>query len=372
MNLPRRKLFVFVATLVAIGLSSSAIPLSAQNVYLRTNLVSDIAGVANFTDPNLVNPWGITSSATSPFWISDNGAGVSTLYNGEGMAFPTSSPLVVTIPTPPNAKAGAVAAPTGVVFNGSGDFVVSGGGKSGVARFIFATEDGTISGWSPGVDATHAILVVNNSGPGLSADRTHLGAVYKGLAIGNNGSGNFLFATNFRSAVVEIYDGQFRLVKTFTDPNVPSGFAPFGIRNINGQLFVTFAKQNAQKHDDVAGPGNGFVDIFDLSGNLQKRFASQGTLNSPWGLVLTPANFGAFSNALLLGNFGDGRINAFDPITGNFLGQLQDPFGNTLAINGLWGLIFGNGATAGPATTLFFTAGIADEAHGLFGSITAQ
>jgi uncharacterized protein (TIGR03118 family) len=313
MSLRHARLFVFVATLVALGLCSSA--MSAQNVYLRTNLVSDIAGVANFTDPHLVNPWGITASDTSPFWISDNGAGVSTLYNGQGVAFPANSPLVVTIPTPPNAKAGAVAAPTGVVFNGSGDFVVSAGGKSGAARFIFATEDGTISGWNPAVDATHAILVVNNSGPGLSADRTHLGAVYKGLAIGNNGSGNFLFATNFRNAVVEVYDRQFHLVKTFTDPNVPAGFAPFGIRNIDGRLFVTFAEQNAQKHDDVAGPGNGFVDIFDLNGVFQKRFASHGTLNSPWGLVLSPANFGMFSNALLVGNFGDGRINAFDPQT---------------------------------------------------------
>jgi uncharacterized protein (TIGR03118 family) len=371
MNRRRNNRFTYIiAALIAIGLTLSAVPLSAQSHYLRTNLVSDIPGVANFTDPHLVNPWGIVATSTSPFWISDNGAGASTLYNGQGQAFPTSSPLVVTIPTPANAKAGAVASPTGVVNNTSADFVVSASGKSGPARFIFATEDGTINGWNPTVDATHAILAVNNSGPGRSADRTGLGAVYKGLAIGNNGSGNFLYATNFRDAVVEMYDAQFQLVKAFTDPDIPAGFAPFGIRNINNQLFVTYAKQDAKKHDDVAGDGNGFVDIFDLNGILQKRFASQGTLNSPWGLALS-ANFGVFSNALLVGDFGDGKINAFDPTTGNFLGQLQDPFG-TVIINGLWGLSFGNGGTAGPTTTLFFTAGIADEAHGLFGSIAAE
>jgi uncharacterized protein (TIGR03118 family) len=356
-------------------IAMSASYASAQAIYVRTNLVSDIAGVANFTDPNLVNAWGIVAAdGTGPFWIADNGTGVSTLYNGNGVAFPTNSPLVVTIPTPPNSRAGAVAAPTGIVFNGTSDFVVSAGGKSGPARFIFATEDGTISGWNPTVDGTHAILVVNNSGPGLSADRTKLGAVYKGLAIGNSGSANLIYATNFRDGVVEIYNASFLFVKAFTDANVPSGFAPFGIRNINNQLFVTYAKQNAQKHDDVAGPGNGFVDIFDLNGNLISRFASQGTLNSPWGLVPTPASFGTFSSAILIGNFGDGRINAFDS-HGTFLGQLQEEHAaiiNPLTIDGLWGLSFGNGGTAGPTNTLFFTAGIGAEGHGLFGLITPQ
>jgi uncharacterized protein (TIGR03118 family) len=278
----------------------------------------------------------------------------------------------VTIPTPPNSPAGAVAAPTGVVFNSTTSFVVSAGGKSGPSRFIFATEDGTISGWNPTVDGTHAILTVNNSGPGASADRTRLGAVYKGLAIGNNGSGNFIYATNFRDGVVEIYNAQFQLVKSFTDSGIPSGFAPFGIRNINNKLFVTYAKQDAKHHDDVKGPGNGFVDIFDLNGNLQSEFAVQGTLNSPWGLEVAPLNFGEFSGALLVGNFGDGRINAFSQTTGVFLGQLRDTFGNPMTINGLWGLNFGNGGPQAPPTTLFFTAGIGDESHGLFGSITSQ
>lgn len=364
---------VLVAGLALLLIASSAH--AQSSIYLRTNLVSDIAGVANFTDPNLVNSWGIVAAGgTGPFWIADNGTGVSTLYNGDGVAFPTNSPLVVTIPTPPNNRSGAVAAPTGVVFNSTGSFVVSAGGKSGPARFIFATEDGTISGWNPTVDATHAILVVNNSGPGLSADRTNLGAVYKGLAIGNNGSGDFVYATNFRNGVVEIYDATFQFVKAFTDASIPSGFAPFGIRNINNQLFVTYAKQDAKKHDDVAGAGNGFVDIFDLNGNFVSRFASQGTLNSPWGLVLSPAGFGTFSTAILVGNFGDGKINAFD-MNGNFLDQLQEEHASIitpLTIDGLWGLAFGNGGTAGPTTTLFFTAGIGAEGHGLFGSITPQ
>jgi uncharacterized protein (TIGR03118 family) len=222
------------------------------------------------------------------------------------------------------------------------------------------------------VDGTHAILTVNNSGPGASAGRTRLGAVYKGLAIGNNGSGDFIYATNFRDSVVEMYNAQFQLVKSFTDSGIPSGFAPFGIRNINNKLFVTYAKQDAKHHDDVKGPGNGFVDIFDLNGNLQSEFAVQGTLNSPWGLEVAPLNFGEFSGALLVGNFGDGRINAFSQTTGVFLGQLRDTFGNPMTINGLWGLNFGNGGPQAPPTTLFFTAGIGDESHGLFGSITSQ
>jgi uncharacterized protein (TIGR03118 family) len=359
-----------VAFLVIISAITQA---SAQTSYLRTNLVSDIPGVANFSDSNLVNAWGIVNAGdTGPIWIADNGTGLSTVYDGEGVAFPANSPLVVTIPTAPNSPAGAVAAPTGVVFNSTNSFVVSAGGKSGASRFIFATEDGTISGWNPAVDSTHAILAVNNSGPGASADRTNLGAVYKGLAIGNNGSGDFIYATNFRDGVVEIYNAQFQFVKSFTDSGIPSGFAPFGIRNLSGKLFVTYAKQDAKHHDDVKGPGNGFIDIFDLNGNLQSEFAAHGTLNSPWGIAVAPSSFGEFSGALLVGNFGDGRINAFSQNAGDLLGQLQDTFGNPMTINGLWGLNFGNGAHQAPTTTLFFTAGIGDEGHGLFGSITSQ
>lgn len=370
----KRAHFIRAAAVAAFLVLISAVTQAfAQTSYQRTNLVSDIAGVANFTDASAVNPWGIVNAGdTGPIWIADNGTGVSTVYTGAGVAFPVNSPLVVIIPTPPNSPAGAVAAPTGIVFNSTTSFVVSAGEKSGASLFIFATEDGTISGWSPAVDRTHAILAVNNSGPGRSAGRTPRGAVYKGLAIGNNGSGDFIYATNFRDGRVEMYNAQFHLTKSFTDPSIPSGYAPFGIRNINNKLFVTYAKQDAKHHDDVAGQGNGFIDIFDLNGNLQSQFAVQGTLNSPWGLALAPANFGDFGGALLVGNFGDGRINAFSLNTGDFLGQLQDTFGNPMTIDGLWGLNFGNGTSAAPTTTLFFTAGIGDEGHGLFGSITSQ
>jgi uncharacterized protein (TIGR03118 family) len=244
--------------------------------------------------------------------------------------------------------------------------VVSEGGKSGPSSFIFATEDGTISGWNHNVDPNNAILEVDQSGSG---------AVYKGLALVRNESGHFLVATNFRNSTVDVFDRSFvpaALAGSFTDPNLPAGFAPFGIRNINGRLFVTYAKQNAKKHDDVAGPGNGFVDVFDSDGNLIRRFASAGTLNSPWGLALTPKQFGRFSEDLLVGDFGDGRINAFNPQTGEFLGQLENKDENPITISGLWGLVFGNGTKVGGSrNTLFFSAGIAEEQHGLFGSIRA-
>jgi uncharacterized protein (TIGR03118 family) len=232
--------------------------------------------------------------------------------------------------------------------------------------FIFDTEDGTISGWNPTFpDKSHAILAVDRSNVGK-------GAVYKGLAIGSNSSGTFIFATNFRFGTIEMFDSNFKLVRSFADQRLPQSFAPFGIQNIGGNLYVTFAKRNGAKHDDVAGPGNGFVDVFDTSGNLIRRLIARGSLNSPWGLALAPANFGQFSNDLLVGNFGDGHINAFDPDTGAFLGQLRDQNGNSITIDGLWSLQFGNDAVAGPSNELFFTAGIDGEAHGLFGDIQSE
>ncbi len=334
-----------------LGISSTAF---AQR-YAQTNLVSDTPGVAAVTDPNLVNPWGISFSSSSPFWFSDNGTGLSTLYSGSSII-----PLVVTVP-PPNGSTDT-ATPTGTVFNGTANFVVSSGGASGPAVFLFATEDGTISGWSPAVDHTHAILAVDNSA---------LGAVYKGLASVNTASGSFLYATNFHDGSIEMYDSNFQLVKTFTDTDLPAGFAPFGIRTIKGKLYVTFAKQDAEKHDDAAGTGRGFVDVFDIHGNKLSRLISHGALNSPWGLALAPSNFGLFSNALLVGNFGNGRINAYDPATGASLGSLRDSKGKPLWIDGLWGLAFGNGKAAGPKNALFFTAGPDGEAHGLYGELQA-
>lgn len=352
--------FFLVILALIFSLAAMSSDIGESRVYTRVNLVSDIDGVARFSDTNLVNPWGLAFGPTSPFWVADNNGHVSTLYNGRGQAFPVGSPLVVAIPTPTSPTGGA---PTGLVFSGGGDFMVSANSKSGPSIFLFSTEDGTILGWSPAVSVTSAVIAKDNSSSG---------AVYKGLAIADTPQGNFLYATNFHAAVVEMYDSNFSLVKTFTDPNVDTNFAPFGIQNIDGKLFVTFALQKLpDKHDDQSGPGNGFVDEFATDGTMIRRFASHGTLNSPWGLALAPDGFGKFSHHLIVGNFGDGRINAFDR-EGDFDAQLIDPEGNLLTINGLWALQFGNGAkNGGSRHKLFFTAGIADESHGLFGFIKA-
>jgi uncharacterized protein (TIGR03118 family) len=354
--------------LVAIAVALAVVPSVAANHGLatsafvhQTNLVSNVPGLAQTTDPNLVNAWGITASATSPFWVSDNGAGVSTLYNGAGQPIP----LVVTIAPPGGSPPGTLAAPTGAVFNPTNDFVVSKGTKSGKALFIFATEDGTVSGWNPGVDSTHSIL---------GADNSASAAVYKGLALGSTLSGNFLYATNFRAGTVDVFDKNFKpatlAAGAFTDPLVPIGFAPFGIQNIGGLLYVTYAKQNAARHDDVAARGNGFVDVYDTSGTLLQRVAAGGRLNSPWGLAMAPPTWGRVAGDLLVGNFGDGAINVFDPVTGDWRGGLKTETGAPLRIDGLWGLRFGNGGNAGSPNTLFFTAGPNGEQDGLFGSLT--
>jgi uncharacterized protein (TIGR03118 family) len=332
--------------------------------YRQVNLVSDVSGVAAVTDPNLVNPWGLVHSPTSPWWISDNGTGVSTLYDGAGEPFPVGSPLVVTIPPP---AGGSSASPTGVVFNGTSNFTLSAGATSAPALFIFATEDGTISGWAPQVDLHNAILEVDNSANPTAAS----GAVYKGLALGTANGADFLYATNFRAARIDVFDHAFKPVSafSFSDAAIPAGFAPFGIANIGNKLYVTYAEQNAAKHDDVSGPGNGFVDVYSSTGALLQRLVSHGVLNSPWGMALAPNGFGKFSRDLLVGNFGDGHINAYDPKNGELQGTLLDEDGKPIVIGGLWGLGFGNGANAGPTHDLFFTAGIGAEGHGLFGDL---
>lgn len=332
---------------------------ATSTTFQQVNLVSDIPGLALHTDPDLVNPWGISHSPTSPFWVSDNGTGLSTLYNGAG----TKQALVVTIPPPAGSPAGTTAKPTGQVFNSTADFVVTNGTTSAASRFIFATEDGTISGWNPTVDPTHAILAVDNSASG---------AIYKGLASGANASGNFLYAANFHAGTIDVFDKDFHQVQlagSFTDPDIHRGFAPFNIQNLGGKLYVTYAKQDADGEDDVAGPANGYVDIFDTNGNLLQRLATRGRLNSPWGLAFAPASFGAFAGDLLVGNFGDGRINIIDPVTGEFLDQLRDANNRPITIDGLWALIVGNGGNGGDVDKVYFTAGPNDEAHGLFGSL---
>ncbi len=320
------------------------------NVYVQHNLVSDIPGNADVTDPNLVDPWGMSFTATSPFWISDAGKSVATLYNGAG----TITPLVVSIPA--GAKGPAKASVSGQVNNNTTVFLLPTGTKS---SFIFATEDGTISAWSAGAAST---VMVDNSA---------IGAVYEGLAIGTSAIGGTLYAPNFNTGNIDVFDGKFApatLAGSFQDPSLPSGFAPFNIWNLGGQLYVMYAKQNAAKKRDQAGLGNGFVNVFDLNGTFQKRLISNGVLNSPWGIAIAPAGWGAFGGAVLVGNFGDGHINAFDSTTGAALGTLQDKNGQPIVNSGLWSLAFGNGAT-GDSNTLYFTAGIQGETHGLFGAI---
>src|SRR6476469_5231020 len=363
-----------VAISASIALARIATPASAAGggiatrSYVQTNLVSDVPGLAAHTHPDLKNPWRTAVGPGSPIWVSDNHAGVTTLYDGAG----NPQPLVVAIPAPPSAGKDAVGAPTGQAFNTfdptSSDFVISENGRSGPAFFLFATEDGTIAGWNPNVDRPHAVIAVDRST--ATDDAGDVGAIYKGLTLVATPAGKFLYASNFRFGTVDVFDSHFNLVSSFTDPTVPAGFAPFGIHNIGGKLFVTFAKQDAQKHDDDARPGNGFVDVFSPNGNLLQRFVSRGKLDSPWAVTLAPSTFGAFGGDILVGNFGDGRINAFDPSTGEQVGQLSSAVGGPITIDGLWGLRFAPATPGAGPNTLFFTAGINHEADGLFGEIT--
>jgi uncharacterized protein (TIGR03118 family) len=334
---------------------------SPANSYLIHNLVSDLPDTADFQDPNLVNPWGIATTATSPFWIGNNGSGTSTLYGTTG----TAVALVVTIPTPAGPTGGAV---SGVIANTTTSFPVATGKN---ASFIFCTEDGTVSGWNSSVNATAGVVVI---------DQSKANSVFKGCVIGGTAAAPILYVTDFHNAAVDMFDANFKPLpapKAFVDPSIPAGYAPFGIANFGGKIYVTYAKQDAEMHDDVAGAGNGYVDVFDGSGNLLTQLISKGALNSPWGMQIAPATFGQFSGALLVANFGDGTINAFDPAKGTPLGTLNDSTGHVLAIPGLWGLLFGNGGKGGDTSTLYFTAGIPgpygdpDETHGLFGSIQA-
>ncbi len=346
--------FIVLATAGILALASLAGPAAAKGL-VQLNLVSDQAGMALRTDPLLVNAWGIAfNGAGTILWVNDNGTGVSTLYDRFGAPLP----LVVTIP-PPQGETGT-AAPTGIVFNPTDQFVITQNQKSGRSLFLFDTEDGTISGWNPQVNATEAVLAV---------DRSATGAVYKGLALAQSGGSPFVYATNFHSGFVEMFDAQFGMVGQFTDPAITDqGYGPFGIRNVNGLLFVTYAKQKPGKHDDQAGPGNGFVVVFEPDGDLLGVFAQHGVLNSPWGMVVAPNGLGRFGGTLFVGNFGDGTINAFDLRSGRFVGQLEDRMGRTLAIEGLWGLEKNPAFTTG-IRSIYFSAGPNEETDGLLGTL---
>lgn len=325
--------------------------------YQVHNLVSDGAVTAPHTDVHLKNTWGVAFNPFGFVWVANNHDGTSTLYDGNGV--PQS--LVVSVPGADGVSPGS---PTGMIYNGSADFVVAAGGLSGPARFLFAGEDGAISGWAPNVDSTHALLAVVTPG-----------AIYKGVAMAANGTSNRLYATDFHNGRINVFDrnfAPFTTVGDFIDVTIPAGFAPFGIQNIDGNLYVTYAKQDADREDDQAGRGRGFVNVFDTEGRLLRRVVTRTGLNAPWGVAVSPANFGALSNRLLVSNFGDGTISAYDRQSGAFVGQLTGSDGKPLKIPGLWGIQFGNGLASQPTNTLFFGAGPFDEADGVYGSITVK
>jgi uncharacterized protein (TIGR03118 family) len=341
----------------------------SHDFYESHVLVSDGSVPADFTDANLVNAWGVVFNPQAVVWIADNHTGKSTLYDGTGKPVP----LVVTIPPAPGETQGS---PTGIVFSGGTDFVVKGKTKtgqdgSGPARFIFASEGGQITGWVPTVNTATTFLAVDSSAGG---GPNH--AIYKGLALGGNGTTHLLYAADFHNARVDVFDGTFQPAKlpagAFTDSHVPKGYAPFGIQAVNGDIVVTYAKQGPDAVDDVHGRGLGFVDIFDPNGKLVQRFAARGVLNAPWGVALAPSSFGRFGGALLIGNFGDGTINAYGPISGRFLGSLRDSKGKRLVIDGLWGIAFGNGLLQQDTNALFAAAGPAAEQHGTYSVVRAR
>jgi len=366
MTIPHgRRLLETCALFTAIGVTLAA-QTTVPNTFLIHNLVSDLPGIADHQDPNLVNAWG-NGFGASPFWIGNNGSGTSTLYDGTG----TASALVVNIPSAGGALTGGPV--TGVIQNSfSSNTAVFDVASGKPASFLFCAEDGVISGWNSTVDSTHAHILFDNS---------KSGAVYKGCALGGTSTAPLLFAANFNAGSVDVFDGNVNPVvnaKAFVNPAVPAGFAPFNVQNIGGTLYVTYAKQDSMKHDDVAGPGNGYVAPFDQSGNLLGNPIVQGALNSPWGMAIAPASFGPFGGLLLVGNFGDGKINAFNATTGKLNGTLNDIKGNPIATPGLWSLNFGGAARNADPGTLYFTAGIGGgpnndpvESHGLLGSIQA-
>jgi uncharacterized protein (TIGR03118 family) len=338
----------------------------------------NVTHIAKFFDPNLVNPWGIATSATSPFWIADNGTSVSTLYNTAG----TPLSLVVSIPSPGD-PLGASGTPTGIAFNtaaAQGAFKISGVTSGNLpvtapAAFLFATEDGTILGWNPAVNPSgfdplkagkYAIIAANPPG-----------AAYKGLALATDTDGTTrLYATNFGTGTVDVFDTSFQLVPSipaFFDPKLPRGYAPFNIVpiTVNGttRMFVTYAVKDAETGDDVSGESHGIVDTFELDGTGIQRFAQHGQLNSPWGVALAPAGFGRLGGTLWIGNFGNGHIDAYDPTTGRFIDKVRNSHGQAIVIDGLWAIKFGNGGNGGSPNTLYFTAGPNEEADGLFGSL---
>jgi uncharacterized protein (TIGR03118 family) len=341
--------------------TSGQVPTPTRTAYSGRVLVSDGSLAAATADRNLINPWGIAFAPDSPVWIANNATGTATLYDGRGL----KDPRVVALPAGMNGAAN----PSGVVFNGTTDFRVSNGTQSAAASFIFDGEGGTLIAWAPTVDPANGIIVYDDGGGG---------AVYTGLAIAADRGANFLYATDFRNNKIDVFDRDFTKVAAaagaFTDPSLAAGFAPFGIGAVTtgGEtvLIVTYAQRAPGSNAAVNGPGLGLVNVFDTSGALLRHLVPVGgNLNAPWGIALAPAGFGSLSNTLLIGNFGDGVINAYDPATGAWVESIRDSAGQQIATPGLWGIAFGNGARNQPVTTLFFAAGVANEAAGVYGRI---
>jgi uncharacterized protein (TIGR03118 family) len=345
-----------LAGLLSLGCALAPSAQAGDSVYSVHNLVSDGSVVADHTDANLKNPWGVAFNPSGFVWVSNNHSGTSTLYNGAGV--PQS--LVVKVPGAPGG--GATGSPTGIVFSGSTDFVVSNGSASGASRFIFCTEDGTISGWAPTVDVNNALIAVNRPGSN-----------YKGLAVASNADGNHLYAADFHNARIDVFDKNFALTTVaggFKDKKIPVRYAPFNIQALGGLLYVAYAKRDKGGEDEKAGPRLGFVDVFNTDGQRLHRLVKHDGLNAPWGLALAPADFGQFSNLLLVGNFGDGTISAYDPVSGQARGMLKDTSGMPLHIDGLWGMAFGNGVQGQGKNVLYFAAGPLGEAGGVYGSVS--
>lgn len=339
-----------IAALISVVL---LLALSAAAQYTRTNLTGDAQGEGTFTDPHLKNGWGLAAvraTLTGTFWVADEGTGLATVYQATGQ------PLGTVVTIPPGSGNGA-GTPAGLVTNNTSSFVITEGTHSAPAMFLFSTLDGTISGYNPAVDATHAVIAVNKSGTG---------ALYSGLAIAHTNSGDFLYAADAAGDKVDMYDAHFNLVKSFTDSNLPPGFSPYGIQVIGQTLYVAYAISFPR----IPAAG-GFVDTFDLTGGSPKTLINDSSLNQPWGIALAPPNFGPLGNTLLIANLGNGLINAFNPVTGAFIGTLKQN-GTPIAIDGLWGITFVSTATLSPPSKLYFTAGPGGYIHGLFGVITVN
>jgi uncharacterized protein (TIGR03118 family) len=353
----------FAATLAVILCGEFAAPASAAHSFYKAKVLASNGSVpAPTTDDTLINPWGIAVPDSGFLWINVNGSGLTELWDPAG----TRQTLTVTVPA---AQAGNNAPVTGIVFNPTGAFVIEGNTNSAPARFIMAAEDGTISGWSPDVTPTDQAII--------AVDRSGFGAIYKGVALfeGQTVDTSRLYAADFHNNQIDVFDGNFAPVNlpnsAFQDSRLPDDYAPFNVAVINNRVYVAYAKQDDTATDEVKGKGFGYIDVYNLQGSLQKRLVKQGRLNAPWAMVKAPSNFGKFSNQLLVGNFGNGRINAYDPGTGAFRGTMHDRNGHNIHIEGLWGLAFGNGGDAGPSNTLFFAGGPNDESGGTFGRITA-